>query len=186
MSRKVLVISSSLRRGSNSEMLADEFLKGAASAGHSAEKLGLAGKTINFCIGCLACQQTKRCVIDDDSREITEKMLNADVIAFATPVYYYSVCGQLKTVLDRANPLFVSDYKFRDIYLLAAAAVNKQDPFAEFQKFFRQMLQLIFAEIYFVGIVQNKVVHRQFLLIIAFPLHTLLLKPDAPLCRLRH
>ncbi len=127
MSRKVLVISSSLRRGSNSEMLADEFLKGAASAGHSAEKLGLAGKTINFCIGCLACQQTKRCVIDDDSREITEKMLNADVIAFATPVYYYSVCGQLKTVLDRANPLFVSDYKFRDIYLLAAAAEDEPE-----------------------------------------------------------
>lgn len=127
MSRKVLVISSSLRRGSNSEMLADEFLKGAASAGHSAEKLGLAGKTINFCIGCLACQQTKRCVIDDDSREIPEKMLNADVIAFATPVYYYGVCGQLKTVLDRANPLFVSDYKFRDIYLLAAAAEDEPE-----------------------------------------------------------
>ena len=54
MSKNILVISSSLRRGGNSEMLADEFLKGAASAGHSAEKLSLAGKTINFCIGCLA------------------------------------------------------------------------------------------------------------------------------------
>lgn len=54
-------------------------------------------------------------------------MLNADVIAFATPVYYYSVCGQLKTLLDRANPLYPSDYKFRDIYLLATAAENEAE-----------------------------------------------------------
>lgn len=125
MNKNVLIISSSLRKGSNSEMLADEFLKGVKEAGHNAEKICLAGKTINFCIGCLACQKTHKCVIDDDSREITEKMLNADIIAFATPVYYYSICGQLKTLLDRANPLYPSDYKFRDIYLLATAAEDK-------------------------------------------------------------
>lgn len=127
MSKNVLVISSSLRKGSNSEMLADEFLKGAKEAGHNVEKLSLVGKTINFCKGCLACNTTLKCVIDDDSREITEKMLNADVIVFATPVYYYSVCGQLKTLLDRANPLFTSDYKFRDIYLLATAAEDEAE-----------------------------------------------------------
>lgn len=125
MSKNILVISASLRKNSNSEALADEFLKGAKEAGHNAEKLSLAGKTINFCIGCLSCQKTHKCVIDDDSREITEKMLNADVIVFATPVYYYSVCGQLKTLLDRANPLFASDYKFCDIYLLATAAEDE-------------------------------------------------------------
>lgn len=127
MSKNVLVISSSLRKGSNSEMLADEFLKGAKEAGHNTEKVSIAGKTINFCIGCLSCQKTHKCVIDDDSREITEKMLNADVIVFATPVYYYSVCGQFKTLLDRANPLFASDYKFRDIYLLATAAEDEAE-----------------------------------------------------------
>lgn len=130
MSKNVLVISSSLRNGSNSEALADEFLKGAGEAGHNTEKVSLAGKTINFCKGCLACNTTLKCVIDDDSRKITEKMLNADVIAFATPVYYYSVCGQLKTLLDRANPLFASDYKFRDIYLLAAAAEDEAETVA--------------------------------------------------------
>lgn len=127
MSKNVLVISSSLRNVSNSEMLADEFLKGAKEAGHNAEKLSLAGKTINFCIGCLSCQKTHKCVIDDDSREINEKMLNADIIAFATPVYYYSVCGQLKTLLDRANPLYPLEYKFRDIYLLATAAEDETE-----------------------------------------------------------
>ena len=127
MSKNVLIISSSLRNGSNSEALADEFLKGAKKVGHNAEKISLAGKTINFCKGCLACNKTLKCVIDDDSREIVEKMLKADVLVFATPVYYYSVCGQLKTLLDRANPLFASDYKFRDIYLLATAAEDESE-----------------------------------------------------------
>ena len=49
-------------------------------------------------------------------------MKNADVIAFASPIYYYEMSGQLKTLLDRANPLFSSDYKFRDIYFIATAA----------------------------------------------------------------
>lgn len=127
MSKNVIIISSSLRKGSNSEAMADEFMKGTKEAGHNAEKISLAGKTINFCIGCLACQKTQKCVIDDDTGEIIEKMLKADVIVFATPVYYYSVCGQLKTLFDRANPLFASDYKFRDIYLLTSAAEDEAE-----------------------------------------------------------
>ncbi|MDD6729248.1 MAG: flavodoxin family protein [Eubacteriales bacterium] len=127
MSKNVLIISSSLRKGSNSEMLADEFLKGAKEAGHNAEKISLSGKKINFCTGCLVCQKKQKCVINDDSIEIVEKMLNSDVLVFATPVYYYSVCGQLKTLLDRANPLFASDYRFRDIYLLATAAEDEDE-----------------------------------------------------------
>ncbi len=126
MSKKVLVISSSLRTNSNSEALADAFLNGAKEAGHDIEKCSLAGKTINFCRGCLVCNQTLKCVIDDDSRVITDKMRCADVIVFATPVYYYSISGQLKTLLDRANPLYASDYQFRAVYLLASAA--ESDP----------------------------------------------------------
>ena len=49
-------------------------------------------------------------------------MHDADVLMFATPVYYYSVSGQLKTMLDRANPLFDKDYAFTKAYLLATAA----------------------------------------------------------------
>ena len=51
-----------------------------------------------------------------------EKMLTADVIAFATPIYYYEMSGQMKTMLDRSNPLFTADYAFRDIYMLSTAA----------------------------------------------------------------
>ena len=122
MSKKVLVISTSPRRGGNSDTLAEEFARGAREAGNDVEKVALYDKTIGFCKGCLACQRTKRCVIRDDADAIAQKMLTADVIAFATPVYYYGMCGQMKTMLDRANPLFPADYAFRDVYLLAAAA----------------------------------------------------------------
>lgn len=123
--KKVLVISSSLRLRSNSEALADEFARGASEAGNEVEKVTLREKDIRFCKGCLACQKTQRCVINDDAPAIVEKMHDADVIAFASPIYYYEMCGQLKTLLDRANPLYSSDYRFRDIYMLTSAAENE-------------------------------------------------------------
>lgn len=122
MSKNILVISTSLRKGSNSDALAEEFMRGAKEAGNSVDKIELIGKKIEFCKGCLSCQTTKKCVIKDDVPAIAEKMLHADVIVFATPVYYYGMSGQMKTLLDRSNPLFTTDYAFRDIYLLAAAA----------------------------------------------------------------
>ena len=110
MGKTVLVVSSSPRKGGNSETLANAFANGAREAGHSVETVRLREKQIGFCGGCLACQKLGRCVIQDDAVEIAAKMHDADVLVFATPVYYYSVCGQLKTMLDRANPLFGSDY----------------------------------------------------------------------------
>lgn len=123
MSKKVLIISTSPRKGSNSNALAEEFAKGAEASGHQVEKISLIGKNIQFCRGCLACQNTKRCVIHDDADTIVQKkMLYADVLVFATPIYYYEMCGQMKTLLDRANPLFPSDYAFRDVYFIASSA----------------------------------------------------------------
>ena len=103
----------------------DEFARGAADAGNEVEKVTLREKEIHFCKGCLACQKTQRCVINDDAPAIVEKMYHADIIAFATPIYYYEMCGQLKTLLDRANPLYPSDYRFRDIYMLTSAAEDE-------------------------------------------------------------
>lgn len=122
MSKKVLVISSSLRNKSNSEILARQAAKGAEDAGHDVEFITLKDKILNFCKGCLACQKTMRCVIRDDASEICEKVGNAEVLIFANPIYYYELCGQLKTLLDRCNPLYPSDYKFRDVYLITASA----------------------------------------------------------------
>lgn len=122
MSKKVLIINTSLRNRSNSETLAQSFADGARSAGNEVEIVSLKDKTMAFCRGCLACQKLGRCVIKDDALEITEKMKNADVIAFSNPIYYYEMSGQMKTLIDRANSLYPSDYKFREIYLLSTAA----------------------------------------------------------------
>ena len=127
MSKKVLILSASPRKNSNSEALAEAFAKGAAEDGNQVELISLREKELRFCKGCFACQKTGRCVIRDDMQEIVPKMEQADVLVFATPIYYYEMSGQMKTLLDRANPLFVADYRFRDIYFLSAAAEDEDD-----------------------------------------------------------
>ena len=77
---KVVVISTSLRAGSNSHQLAEQFAEGAKSTGHEVELISLRGKEIKFCIGCLACQKTQRCIQKDDAVAIADKVLNADTL----------------------------------------------------------------------------------------------------------
>ena len=126
MNKKVLILSSSPRKGGNSETLAAAFANGALEAGNLVETVHLREKNYGFCRGCLACQKLGHCVIRDDAVEVTAKMHDADVLVFATPVYYYSVSGQLKTMLDRANPLYDTDYAFTKAYLLATAAASSK------------------------------------------------------------
>ena len=103
---KVLVITTSLRAKSNSDILAERLIAGAQDAEHEVEHISLKGKDIRFCIGCLACQKTQKCVLKDDAVEIAEKVKNADTLVFATPIYYYEMSGQMKTLLDHLNPLY--------------------------------------------------------------------------------
>lgn len=127
--KKVLVLSTSPRAGGNSDQLADAFVQGAQSMNCEVEKIQIKNKNIHPCTGCLICHKTTRCFMEDDAVEINEKMKYADVIVFATPVYYYGMCGQMKTMLDRTNPLYNDDYQFKDIYLLATAADDEEDTF---------------------------------------------------------
>ena len=119
---RILVISTSLRAKSNSDILAEHLVRGAQDAGHEVDHISLKGKNLKFCTGCLSCQKTQECVLKDDAVWIAEKVKNADSLVFATPIYYYEMCGQMKTLLDRLNPLFPSDYRFRNVYMLATAA----------------------------------------------------------------
>lgn len=122
MLKKIVVISTSLRANSNSEALAKEFANGAEAAGHEVEYISLKGKNIAFCIGCLACQSKGQCIFNDDALPITEAVLNADVVVWATPIYYYEMAGQMKVLIDRMNSMYPKDYKFREVYFLATAA----------------------------------------------------------------
>ena len=134
MNKNVLIISSSPRKGGNSETLAAAFAKGAREAGNQVETVSLREKQVGFCKGCLACLKLGHCVIQDDAVEIAAKMHDADVLVFATPVYYYCVSGQLKTMLDRANPLYDTDYAFTKAYLLATAAEDAPETFEGTEK----------------------------------------------------
>ena len=125
--KKVVVISTSLRPGSNSHALAEQFAKGAEAAGHQVELVTLRGKELRFCVGCLSCQQTGACVFKDDVPAIMESVLNADVVCWATPIYYYEMSGQMKTLIDRMNAMYPKDYRFRDIYLLTTAAEDEEE-----------------------------------------------------------
>ena len=127
MSRQVVVVTTSLREGSNSDALADAFAAGALSAGHHVEKISLKGKELLFCQGCLCCQTSLACVLQDDAASIIDKLCHADAVAFATPIYYYEMSGQMKTMIDRANSLYDSDYKFTDIYMLTTAAEDEPE-----------------------------------------------------------
>ena len=122
MSKKVLIISTSLRQNANSEILARETERGALDAGHEVEFVTLKDKEIKFCKGCLACQQLGKCVINDDANEITAKMKKAEVIVWATPVYYYEMSGQMKTLIDRANSLFATGKIFTEVYVITTSA----------------------------------------------------------------
>lgn len=129
MAKKVLIISTSLRGGSNSEILAKECERGAIEAGHEVEFISLKNKEIKFCIGCLACQSRGYCVLKDDVADIMAEVKEAEIVVYATPIYYYEMSGQMKTLLDRLNPLFSTDYKFRDIYMIATAAEDDESAF---------------------------------------------------------
>ena len=125
--KRVIVISTSLRRGSNSDKLADSFIEGAKSSGNEVEKISLAGKNIQFCKGCLGCQKLGHCIIDDDVNGIMSKVLTSDVVVWATPIYYYEMSGQMKTLIDRMNAMYEQDYQFRDVYLLTTAAEEEEE-----------------------------------------------------------
>ena len=121
----ILVISTSLRAKSNSDILTERLIAGVKDAGHEVEYISLKGKTIKFCIGCLVCQKTQKCIQKDDAVEIAEKVKNADTLVFSTPIYYYEMSGQMKTLLDRMNPLYTTDYRFRRVYMLSTATEDE-------------------------------------------------------------
>ena len=121
MKKNILILSTSPRKNGNSEMLAREFARGAEEAGHNVELLSLHDKTIGFCKGCLACQKTQRCVIHDDADAIVRKMKDAEVIAFATPIYFYEMCGQMKTLIDRACARY-TEMNDKEFYFILTAA----------------------------------------------------------------
>ena len=121
MSKKVLILSGSPRRGGNSDTLCDEFMRGAEDTGNTVVKVFLGDYKINYCTGCGVCNGTHQCVQKDDMAEILDKMVEADVIVLATPVYFYTMDAQMKTLIDRTVPRY-TEIQNKDFYFIVAAA----------------------------------------------------------------
>lgn len=121
--KNVLILSGSPRHGGNSDTLCDEFMKGALKAGNKVEKIFIADKNINYCRACYACKKSGVCVIKDDMTDVLQKMLDSDVIVLSSPVYFYSICAQLKAVIDRTVARWL-EFKNKEFYYIMTAAEN--------------------------------------------------------------
>jgi multimeric flavodoxin WrbA len=116
MSKNVLVLSASPRKGGNSDLLCDQFILGAKESDHQTEKIFLRDKEIKYCVACDSCLENDgKCVSNDDVAEILDKMIEADVIVMASPVYFYTMNGQMKTLIDRTYPKYTK-MNNKDIY----------------------------------------------------------------------
>ena len=123
---KVLILSGSPRKNGNSDILCDEFARGAAEAGNHVEKIRVAEKNIGFCRACYACRGTGVCAIKDDMAEVLQKMIDADVLVLASPVYFYSIDAQLKALIDRTVARWL-EVKNKEFYYIVTAADSEKE-----------------------------------------------------------
>lgn len=127
MSKKVLIIGGSPRKDGNSELLCKEFARGANEAGNQTEYISLADKKIGFCTACYACEKGS-CPQKDDAAGIIQKMLAADVIVLATPVYFYTMSAQLKALIDRSVMVYPK-IQGKDFYYIMTMADTEKENF---------------------------------------------------------
>lgn len=119
--KNVLILSGSPRKGGNSDILCDEFAKGALESGHNVEKIRVAEQNIGYCRACYACKGSGVCVIKDDMTDLLQKMIDSDVIVLASPVYFYSIDAQLKAVIDRTVARW-TEIRDKELYYIVTAA----------------------------------------------------------------
>lgn len=119
--KHILILSATPRKGGNSEILCGQFAKGAAEAGHYVETVDLRDIKMQYCTGCGVCNSTHQCVQKDDVAVVLDKMVHADVIVLATPVYFYTMNAQLKTLIDRTVPRY-TEIAGKAFYFILTAA----------------------------------------------------------------
>lgn len=127
MSKKVLVISGSPRKNGNSDILCDFFIKGAKESNNQVEKVFLHEKNVNYCNACDYCRSHNgECVQKDDSNNIIDKMIEADVIVMSSPVYFYSINAKVKALIDRCVSRYTKILN-KEMYFIVSAADNNSN-----------------------------------------------------------
>lgn len=121
--KKVLILSGSPRKGGNSDLLCDEFLRGAMESGNEVTKIRVCEKKISPCLGCYACTKGV-CIQKDDMAEILQAIIDTDVIVLASPVYFYSMNAQLKALIDRTVARW-TEITNKEFYYIMTAGENE-------------------------------------------------------------
>ena len=134
MSKNILVLTGSPRKGGNSELLADAFINGALEKGHKVNKYESAFKSIHGCKACDACWSNEKvCVFEDDFIELAQFLNVADTIVFSTPVYWFGMSAQIKLAIDRLysymSPRCQNKLKIKESCLIACAEDNDEKVF---------------------------------------------------------
>ncbi len=107
---KVLGLFGSPRRGGNTDLLLEEMLKGAQSKGAEIERIFLSHLDISGCRECRSCETTGNCVVQDQMQEIYPKLMEADYVILASPIFFYGVTAQAKRMIDRCQALWARKY----------------------------------------------------------------------------
>lgn len=124
---KIVGIGGSPRDG-NTAWIMKEVFKDIPKENVEADLIQLRNMHIELCDGCLACEDTEQCTIDDDMGSLYEKLSQCDRIVIATPVYFDSIPGLLKNFIDRLNPLCVSEkLKYKDLYLIVIGQLKGKE-----------------------------------------------------------
>ena len=124
---KIVILMGSPNKHGSTSLLAEEFTRGAREAGHNVERINAAHADVHPCTGCIHCGYEGPCVQKDGVDAIRAKILSADMIVFATPLYYYGMSAQLKALLDRFCAFNSSIQKKRMRSALISVAWNSDD-----------------------------------------------------------
>jgi multimeric flavodoxin WrbA len=196
MALKVIGISASPRTNSNSDLLLRRALAGAESVGAQTEYLRLSDFKIAPCIECNSCYKTGRCVVKDDYHIISAKMLDADRLIFATPIFFMTVCAQAKTLIDRCQCLWAHKYvlkkplintigRDRRAMVIAVGGSKSKKMFESVRltmKYFFDVLDMNYAASLFVNSMEDpgQIKNHPSAMKEAFALGQKLVAPDSP------
>ena len=139
---KILIIVGSARRGGNTEQLAHAFARGAEAAGNEVVTLSVADLAVKPCVGCNACSRREgnTCFQDDDMSIVYRHLASADTLVLATPVYFYGISAQLKTLVDRLHTPLRNTFPLRRMALLAVGASSRPELFDAIMMQYRLVL----------------------------------------------
>lgn len=162
--KNILIISSSPRKNGNSQMLCEQFKRGAEEKGHMVTLIRLMEKKIGFCRACDGCMRNDGiCVLNDDMAEILKLFQEADVIVLATPVYFYGISARMKTFIDRTYPIWQHLGK-KEVYYIISAGLGEDiierslgdlDGFVEHLEEYRIAGRIYATDVMEAGLVKN-------------------------------